>query len=171
MYVRGTGLLWLPNRSWIFEGFIRSPFLLSSYLATPTLYSLLLSWQSDNCPPPFPYLFLFLLSVLCCTKIFGPSPPAGEGGWGWSQIIRQQISLLFFSYSCPIVYINQPPVKDKKYKKYRSWDGILGNLLLHGIQSPFYWRILKKRISFSGIKNTYKKMPVQKTRVYSWIAF
>ncbi len=32
------------------------------------------------------------------------------------------------------------------------------SLLLTVIQSPFYWRILKKTILFSGIKNPYKKL-------------
>jgi hypothetical protein len=42
-------------------------------------------------------------------------------------------------------------------------DGILGlqfnkssSFLLHAIHSPFYWRILKKTILFSGFKNSYK---------------
>jgi hypothetical protein len=30
------------------------------------------------------------------------------------------------------------------------------SLLLHAIHSPFYWRILKKAILYSGFKNTYK---------------
>jgi hypothetical protein len=30
------------------------------------------------------------------------------------------------------------------------------SLLLHAIQSPFYWRILKKTILFSGFKNRYQ---------------
>jgi hypothetical protein len=32
------------------------------------------------------------------------------------------------------------------------------SLLLHAIHSPFYWRILKKTILFSGLKNPYKKI-------------
>ncbi len=32
------------------------------------------------------------------------------------------------------------------------------SLLLHAIPSPFYWRILKKIILFSGFKNSYKKI-------------
>jgi hypothetical protein len=30
------------------------------------------------------------------------------------------------------------------------------SLLLHAIQSPFYWRILKKTILFSSFKNPYQ---------------
>ncbi len=30
--------------------------------------------------------------------------------------------------------------------------------LLHAIHSPFYWRILKKTILFSGFKNSHKKI-------------
>jgi len=33
------------------------------------------------------------------------------------------------------------------------------SLLLHVIHSPFYCRILKKTIRYSGFKNTYKKIP------------
>ncbi len=68
----GTGLLWLSNRSWILEGIIRSPFLLSSYLAKTTI-----SWQSGNCFP-LPYFFLYLLSVLCPRKMCGLSSPMGK---------------------------------------------------------------------------------------------
>jgi hypothetical protein len=32
------------------------------------------------------------------------------------------------------------------------------SLLLHAIHSPFYWRILKKNVLFSGFKNPYKKI-------------
>ncbi len=35
------------------------------------------------------------------------------------------------------------------------------SLLLHGIHSPFYWRILKKTMLYSGIKNTCKKLAKQ----------
>jgi hypothetical protein len=31
------------------------------------------------------------------------------------------------------------------------------SLLLHAIQSPFYWRILKKTIFFRGLKNLVQK--------------
>ncbi len=30
--------------------------------------------------------------------------------------------------------------------------------LLHASHSPFYWRILKKTILFSGLNNPYKKI-------------
>ncbi len=33
------------------------------------------------------------------------------------------------------------------------------SLLLTAIQSPFYWRILKKTIFFPGFKNPYNKIP------------
>ncbi len=45
------------------------------------------------------------------------------------------------------------------------------SLLLHDIHSPFYWRILKKTILFSGFKHTYKNPRQKKSRVYSWISF
>ncbi len=32
------------------------------------------------------------------------------------------------------------------------------NLLLHAIHRPFYWRIFKKTVFFSGFKNHYKKI-------------
>ncbi len=35
------------------------------------------------------------------------------------------------------------------------------SLLLHAINSPFYWRILKKTILFSGLKNACKKSAKQ----------
>jgi hypothetical protein len=35
------------------------------------------------------------------------------------------------------------------------------SLLVHAIYSPFYWRILKKTILFSGLKNPYKKSEKQ----------
>ncbi len=35
------------------------------------------------------------------------------------------------------------------------------SLLLHPIHRPFYWRILKKTILYSGFKNTYKKSAKQ----------
>ncbi len=42
------------------------------------------------------------------------------------------------------------------------------SLLLHAIHSPFYWRILKKPILFSGFKYIYKKIPRNKKNlVYS----
>jgi hypothetical protein len=31
------------------------------------------------------------------------------------------------------------------------------SLLLHAIHNPFYWRILKKTILYSGFNNPYKK--------------
>jgi hypothetical protein len=34
-------------------------------------------------------------------------------------------------------------------------------ILLHAIHSPFYWRILKKTILFSGLKNPYEKSTKQ----------
>jgi len=43
---------------------------------------------------------------------------------------------------------------DIKFKKESS-------LLHHAIYSPFYWRILKKAILFSGFKNPYKKSTKQ----------
>ncbi len=45
------------------------------------------------------------------------------------------------------------------------------SLLLHALHSPFYWRVLKKTILFSGYKNPYKNPRDKKTRVYSWIGF
>ncbi len=46
------------------------------------------------------------------------------------------------------------------------------SLLLHTIHSPFYWRMLKLTILFSGLKNPYKENPRNnKTWVYSWIEF
>ncbi len=36
------------------------------------------------------------------------------------------------------------------------------SLLLHAIHSPFYWRILRKTILYSGFKNPYKKNPRNK---------
>jgi hypothetical protein len=45
------------------------------------------------------------------------------------------------------------------------------SLLLHYIQSHFYWWILKKTILFSGLKIPLKKPRYKKTRVYPWIAF
>ncbi len=41
------------------------------------------------------------------------------------------------------------------------------NLFLHAIHSPFYWRILKKTIIFSGFKNLTKKSA--KTRKLKYI--
>jgi hypothetical protein len=35
------------------------------------------------------------------------------------------------------------------------------SLLIHAIHSPFYWRILKKTIHFSGFKSSYKKSAKQ----------
>ncbi len=32
------------------------------------------------------------------------------------------------------------------------------SLLLHDIHSPFYWRMIKKTILFSGFKNPYKNI-------------
>ncbi len=32
------------------------------------------------------------------------------------------------------------------------------SILLHAIYNPFYWRILKKTVLFSGFKNPYKKL-------------
>ncbi len=34
-------------------------------------------------------------------------------------------------------------------------------LLLHAIHSPFFWRILKKTILFSGFRKPYKKSAKQ----------
>jgi hypothetical protein len=31
------------------------------------------------------------------------------------------------------------------------------SLLLHAVHSPFYWRILRRTILYSGYKNTFKK--------------
>jgi hypothetical protein len=42
------------------------------------------------------------------------------------------------------------------------------SLLLHAIHSPFYWRILKKTILFSGYKNPCKKSAKQENSIYSW---
>jgi hypothetical protein len=48
--------------------------------------------------------------------------------------------------------------EDRKQNTLAARDGILGHqfnkrlLLLHAIRSPFYWRILKKAILFSGFK-------------------
>jgi hypothetical protein len=36
------------------------------------------------------------------------------------------------------------------------------SLLLHAIQNPFYWQILKKTILYTGFNNPYKK--IYKTR-------
>jgi hypothetical protein len=59
-------------------------------------------------------------------------------------------------------------VKKTKYiGPVAARDGILGNqfnkrlLLLHAIRSPFYWRILKKTILFSGFKILTKKSATQ----------
>jgi hypothetical protein len=38
------------------------------------------------------------------------------------------------------------------------------SLFLHAIHSPFYWRILKKTILFSGYKNPYKKCTKQENK-------
>jgi hypothetical protein len=76
---------------------------------------------------------------------------------------------------------SHPALKGKKLHWIHSFecilihDGILGHqfkkdssLLLHAIHSPFYWKILKKTILFSGFKNHYKKnLQNKKTRVYS----
>jgi hypothetical protein len=35
------------------------------------------------------------------------------------------------------------------------------SLLFYAIYNPFYWRILKKTILYSGFKNTYKKSAKQ----------
>jgi hypothetical protein len=35
--------------------------------------------------------------------------------------------------------------------------------LLHAIHNPFYWRILKKAIIYSGFKYTYKKSDIYRT--------
>ncbi len=37
----------------------------------------------------------------------------------------------------------------------------VSSLFLHAVQSPFYWRILKKTILFSGFKNPYEKIRVE----------
>ncbi len=37
------------------------------------------------------------------------------------------------------------------------------SLLLHAIQSPFYWQIVKKTILFSTFNNPYKKSVKQKS--------
>jgi hypothetical protein len=38
------------------------------------------------------------------------------------------------------------------------------SLLLHAIHSPFYWRISKKGILYSGFRNPYKKIAKQETQ-------
>ncbi len=45
------------------------------------------------------------------------------------------------------------------------------SLLFRAIRSPFYWRILKKTILFSGFKNLYKKNFAKQENSNSWIAF
>jgi hypothetical protein len=73
-------------------------------------------------------------------------------GWARSQIIRPLENLALYKSFNPFWLIPK--------------DGILGHfsltkdpsLLLHAIHIPFYWRILKKTILFSGFINPFKKI-------------
>jgi hypothetical protein len=60
-------------------------------------------------------------------------------------------------------------------RRWNSWTSVWQKaqvFLLHAIHNPFYLRILKKTILFSGFRNPYKKnQRNKKTRFYSWLAF
>jgi hypothetical protein len=76
----------------------------------------------------------------------------------------------FITYIC-LKSVNKLAFKLNAVDTPQSRVGIRGHqfnqdssLLLNAIHSPFYWRILKKTLLFSGFKNPYKNLRNKKTR-------
>ncbi len=74
------------------------------------------------------------------------------------SVLCRAVLLVFHSQKIYIVFVRQ--YVSSPFSKKCTRDGILDinltkdvSLLLHAIHSPFYWRILKKTIVFSGLKN------------------
>jgi hypothetical protein len=147
-------------------------------------------------PPTHPELFILLAMRRLASR--GASPDAGRNYEELGKIILQNLESctlknariladflgkntrmkinatlrIIIALFCNFVLISQVIAqKISSYTEMEFLDISLtkdSSLLLHAIHSPFYWRILKNTILFSGFKNPYKKSQNKKTRVYMY---